>query len=720
MNLSPIRSALVLVLAAGAAVAAPMPEKKIAPTPAAELATSPLMQAVENLAARAENPERERINILARLRGSPACYAPDLTPEEYEDLLERTHLLPAGIEPGGLRFFVDTPVWLGEGLQGPSGTARAANLTYSFPDDGVTWGLTSVGFGTAPNSLNAMFATIFGASNVDRGRELIRQSLASWARSAGLRYREVADDNTPMTASTTRVATRGDIRIGGFPLVNGAGVLAYNVFPGQGGDMAINTNYAGDYSNSFGNYRYLRNVIAHEHGHGLACFHVVPCNNVFLMEPSIHFNVDTLSNDEKRAGGRNYGDRFSGNVNAANAKDFGDLTTPILRSVIERDLSINGLNGALGSGSDWFRFTLSSAQPVSITVTPTGGTYIQGAQAFGCSGSTASVNASQAGNLNIELRDAVGTTIIQSAASAGAGQTETLSVPSLPAGTYHVRVVDAGPNPAANQIVQLYDLVIRVNTAQAPPQAIAGIDKRCRAGTICWFMGNLNSRATEIGATIPSPGGYDWDLDGDGVFETLDTPQPTRIYVSNGVYPVTLRVTDSNNRQGFHTINVTVFGATTTVTSVAPFSGEQGQTVPFTLTGTNLRNVTDASMVTVSGTGVTVTGTPVPNAMGTEVTGLSFVIASNAPVGYRDITVSNDDGSATGLNLFYVLEGAGCPADWDGNGTVNSTDISAFLTAWLDSLNQGNLDADFDGNGQVNSTDISAFLSAWLQALEGC
>jgi hypothetical protein len=60
-----------------------------------------------------------------------------------------------------------------------------------------------------------------------------------------------------------------------------------------------------------------------------------------------------------------------------------------------------------------------------------------------------------------------------------------------------------------------------------------------------------------------------------------------------------------------------------------------------------------------------------------------------------------------------------CPADWDGSGTVNSTDISAFLTAWLDSLNNGDLNADFDGSGQVNSTDISAFLTAWLQAVEG-
>ena len=63
--------------------------------------------------------------------------------------------------------------------------------------------------------------------------------------------------------------------------------------------------------------------------------------------------------------------------------------------------------------------------------------------------------------------------------------------------------------------------------------------------------------------------------------------------------------------------------------------------------------------------------------------------------------------------------GPTCPADWDGNGSVNSNDISAFLGAWLESVQQGTLDADFDQSGSVNSNDISAFLSAWLDAVGG-
>ncbi len=681
----------------------------------------PLMRAIDSLAEKSDDPAAARFRLLEQVRFSPACYAADLSAEEYEDLLARTGLLPAGIDPTQ-RFFTQGPVWFGQGQQGPAGTARAAHMTYSFPDDNVSWGLASVGFGgPQPNRLNQMFTLIFGAGNVDRGREMVRQAFASWRRSSGVTYREVADDNSPHNGTTTRSASRGDIRIGGFPFTNPGGVLAYNVFPDSGSDMVFNTGAQGSFANSSNNYRYLRNVAAHEHGHGMGYIHAVPCNGLFLMEPSITLNFDMLTIDERRGAARNYGDRFAGNSNVFNAHDFGDLTSPTLRSVIEKDLSTNGQSGPLGSSNDWFRFSLSSAQPVSISAAPIGGVYIQGQQSFGCNGNTATVNASQAGNLNIELRTADGATIIQSANAAGPGQTETLNIASLPAGEYSVRIFDAGPNPTANQNVQLYDLTIRVDNAKAPPQAIAGVHKRCAANTNCFFMGNLNSRALDPTAFLTNSS-YAWDLDGDGVFEVLNAPTTSRQYVSNGVYPVTLRVTDSNGMVATDTIEVTIHGATTTIAAVAPGAGEQGQSIPVTITGTNLKNLTSASMVSVSGPGVTVGGEPVPNALGTEVTGLVFIVAPGADIGPRDVTVSNDDGSATAAGAFTVEQGSpSCPADWDQDGQVNSNDISAYLSAWLGSVQNGDLIADFDQSGQVNSNDISAFLSAWLAAVQtGC
>lgn len=62
-----------------------------------------------------------------------------------------------------------------------------------------------------------------------------------------------------------------------------------------------------------------------------------------------------------------------------------------------------------------------------------------------------------------------------------------------------------------------------------------------------------------------------------------------------------------------------------------------------------------------------------------------------------------------------------CPADWDGDGGVNSADISAYLTAWLGSINDGTLVADVNGDNVVNSIDVSAFLAMWIAAVQdGC
>jgi len=60
-------------------------------------------------------------------------------------------------------------------------------------------------------------------------------------------------------------------------------------------------------------------------------------------------------------------------------------------------------------------------------------------------------------------------------------------------------------------------------------------------------------------------------------------------------------------------------------------------------------------------------------------------------------------------------------ADADGDGAVNSNDISAYLAAWLASVQSGTTNADFNNDNLVNSNDISAFLSAWLETVQsGC
>ncbi len=52
---------------------------------------------------------------------------------------------------------------------------------------------------------------------------------------------------------------------------------------------------------------------------------------------------------------------------------------------------------------------------------------------------------------------------------------------------------------------------------------------------------------------------------------------------------------------------------------------------------------------------------------------------------------------------------AGCPADFNGDGQVNTKDVLDFLNAW----NAQDPDGDFNGDGVFNSRDVLAFLNAW-------
>jgi len=690
-----------------------------------------------------------RAAIVRSMHSTNNCYASNLTSEQWQSLMNQYQFLPVTQtppdpnDPFADRFNVDTFRWGPAGTASssfPSGVAIATNLTMSFPGSTATWGLSASGFPTAPNALNASLTSQFG--DLEKGREYLRQVLGSWRKYGGVTYSEVADDNTAMTNSGAHNNARGDIRIGGISLNGQGGVLAYNCFPSPGGlagtltggDMVINTAYFGDvnsFNNTSNNYRYLRNTTTHEHGHGLGFIHQVPCSSSKLMEPFIQITTDAVRIDDRRAIGRNYGDRYSGNQSLAAAKDFGNLSSPVQRSIAARDLSLNGyLNGgANATGADFFKFTISSTQNVKIITTPTGGTYTTGQQSSSCTGTTTAYATNFNANLAYVLTNSDGSVTIGTVDATAAGAAETFTFTNLPADTYVLKVYDNNPanltnNADANTIVQLYDLEIQVGTnVYADPYANAGINKRIGAGVLCQFIGDINSATTEtrVAETISR---YEWDLDGDGTFETgvspaASAPKPTFTYVSNGTYPVSLRVRDSQGKTGVDTINVVVFGATTTFTGTS-LSGVQGTIVPFTIIGTNLKNVTSASMVTLlTGTGVTVTGTPVPNAMGTQVTGLSFVIDANASVGGHTTRVGNVDGNATFTDFLTVTAAAvPCPGDLNSDGFVDDTDFALFSSAYdiFDcadpSMPVGCL-ADINADGFVDDADFVLFATAY-------
>ncbi len=149
-----------------------------------------------------------------------------------------------------------------------------------------------------------------------------------------------------------------------------------------------------------------------------------------------------------------------------------------------------------------------------------------------------------------------------------------------------------------------------------------------------------------------------------------------------------------------------------------PVSSGKGVTAPFTITGTNLKNVTSSSMVTLlSGTGVTVTGVPIPNALGTQVTGLSFVIDSGASVGARALQVSNADGTGSSA-AFLTVTAPPCPADLNGDEQVDDSDFVMFAAAYdildcLDGAMPPGCPADLNDDGIVDDTDFVMFAAAY-------
>jgi hypothetical protein len=612
-----------------------------------------LMQSVERLAATAPNTLLTRRSLLLTMRTSNLCYEANLPPEELDRLIAATHLLPASgigvrFEP---RFNLVGTVWTGDGGQGSSGQAGKARLTYSFAPDNTIWG-TDSSFVSLPNGLNSALLTNFGV--LDTGREWIRQSLAAWKRCAGIRYDEVADSGIPMDLVTTRRSTVGDVRIGGHAFIqsnggtNLASVLAYNNFPGSasqsGSDMVINLlKFDPDrFMKPDNNFRYFRNVIAHEHGHGLGFIHQVPCDGTKMMEPSVNTSFDVLQVDDRRGAGSAYGDRFSGNNSAANAVHLGGFPSMQQTAVLLRDLSTNGASGPNNSSEDWFRFQVVSAGSFTVTMTPTGGSYATGPQSMDCDGTLAALAAFAAGNLNVEIRDNAGTTVLGSSSN-GAGLSDSITLVLQP-GTYTVRVFDIGPN--ISQTVQLYDLFVGQTGGIYSPYANAGINKRINVGEVCQFMGDVNS--------IPGPlpiNSYQWDLDGNGVTETF-VPRPVTIYTVPGIRTVQMGVVDTLGHYSLDAITVTVIGAAPSFTSCSPNSGNPGTTVPVTINGSSLGSPT----MSVSGTGVSIIGTPSVDlaSIASPITGLSFAIDPTAPPGPRSVTITTPSGTVTANNAFTV------------------------------------------------------------------
>jgi hypothetical protein len=92
--------------------------------------------------------------------------------------------------------------------------------------------------------------------------------------------------------------------------------------------------------------------------------------------------------------------------------------------------------------------------------------------------------------------------------------------------------------------------------------------------------------------------------------------------------------------------------------------------------------------------------------------GVEVPASSTVRIRFRAIDTGDDHTVEAGLDAFTIGEFAcsdSCVADFNGDGSVNTLDMLAFLNAWA----AGDSSADVNGDGTVNTLDVLEFLNLW-------
>lgn len=388
------------------------------------------------------------------------CFAPDTAPEVVQAFSEALGM-------DGLRYQLNnrwsTTATDGGGLvQG-----QPTTLTYSFVPDG-TFVPNLIGV-TGNSNLFAFLDGIYG--NTATWQAIYAGVFDRWGELCGNTYvLEPNDDGVQLNSNAGILGVRGDLRMAGIFIDGNSGTLAYNNFPNDG-DMVIDT---GDsfYTNLSGGSLRLRNVLAHEHGHGMGLLHVCPITQTKLMEPFATTSFDGPQHDDIRASQRHYGDPNENDNDAGSATDLGLLLVGSILDLGELPAPNVSFGATLSidtnNEQDFFAFTVNQPAGISVTATPVGTNYDSSPQACGgspgscCSGSF--INTISQQNLALEVRDSDGVTVLGSANDTGSGEVESLiNVPLPAAGQYYVRVTGTGSSSQS----QLYMLSLEIIP---PPQ----------------------------------------------------------------------------------------------------------------------------------------------------------------------------------------------------------------------------------------------------------
>ncbi len=387
-------------------------------------------------------------------------------------------LLASARLPAARAFIINTTLnpWLttASGTRGDRG--EPVTLTWSIVPDGTNitdGGVSSFGpsdlisfldleFGTDPNSNEPEDQPWF---------HFFTDAFGRWSELSGATYvYEPNDDGVAINTSSGVLGVRGDLRIGGAGIDGAGNILAFNTFP-DNGDMVIDTADGASFGNPANSFRFIRNTIMHEHGHGFGLRHVNSNTDNLLMEPSINTAFDGPQLDEVRAIQYYFGDANEksngglGNGTAALATSLGSIVSGGTVSVgTDADVpsqfilptATDFVSIANLADTDVFSFSVSQASRLSAVLTPLGGQFSQ-AEAEG-GGTPTLFDASARSDLTLAIFDTNGTSLLDLANDTGLGGIETLADLELPtAGQYYARITGGPQNT-----IQLYELELSV------------------------------------------------------------------------------------------------------------------------------------------------------------------------------------------------------------------------------------------------------------------
>jgi len=355
------------------------------------------------------------------------------TPMEYvNDVLSRIQ------PPATSRFEPQGSAWFTGGTAGV--------ITYSLVPDGLSIPAAIQGEPTTNSSLFSTLDNIFDTRA--QWQTLLGSAFTSWGEFSDVSYSLVSDDGAPWFSAgpLTGGVGRGDCRIAMKPIDGAGGVLAYNFFP-LNGDMVI--DQADNWGNSFNNFVFFRNVVAHEHGHGQGLSHVCPANGTKLMEPFLSTGFDGLQLDDIRATTFLYGDRLEPNAGPTGSAEAVSVPDTLLL----KDLSLRD-----SSDVDVISFETSASVEIVASVSPVGTTYSGGPQTQACNTGSLIVGSELIDPI-LEILDA-DLNVVASVNAGGFGVAEQTDPINLgDPGVYHVRVSAA----AAAGVSQIYDLQVNVS-----------------------------------------------------------------------------------------------------------------------------------------------------------------------------------------------------------------------------------------------------------------